>query len=234
MTLPALVLAALQVPVRILFIGNSLTYVNDVPGIVEAFARAQGVGAVCRSVAAGGFSLEDHWNQGDAQKAIAAEKWSYVVLQQGPSALPESRDLLRRDARRFAPLIRKAGARPALYMVWPSVSRHRDFGGVSDSYRIAARDVDGILLPAGDAWRLVESTEPKIELYSADGLHPSPAGSYLAAAVIYAGLFQKPPEGLPARVTTAGGRTIALEPGQARALQEAAALALSRQEVPAR
>jgi hypothetical protein len=234
MTLPALVLAALQVPVRILFIGNSLTYVNDVPGIVEAFARARGRAAVCRSVTAGGFSLEDHWNQGDAQKALAAQMWDYVVLQQGPSALPESREILIRDARRFAPLIRKAGARPALYMVWPSVTRHRDFGGVSDSYRQAARDIDGILLPAGDAWRMVETDAPKLQLYSADGLHPTPAGSYLAALVIYAGLFEKSPEGLPARVTLAVGGAISVEPGEARSLQEAAARAVGRREVPAR
>ena len=234
MTLAVLVFAALQVPVRILFIGNSLTYVNDVPGIVETFARARGAAAVCRSVVAGGFSLEDHWNQGGARKALAAEKWDYVVLQQGPSALPESRQILIRDARRFAPLIRKAGAWPALYMVWPSVSRHGDFGGVSDSYRLAARDIDAILLPAGDAWRIVETDAPKLRLYSPDGLHPTPAGSYLAALVIYAGLFGRSPEGLPARVTLAAESTISLEPDQAKALQEAAARALGRREVPAR
>ena len=209
---------------RILFIGNSLTYVNDVPGIVAAFAGAAGLPPpICRSVVAGGFSLEDHWNQGAAQKALEEEKWDFVVLQQGPSASPEGRGLLIRYARRFAPLIRRAGATPALYMVWPSSARRRDFGGVSDSYRLAARDVGALLLPAGDAWRIAEDqiAEKKLRdlpLYSADGLHPTAAGSYLAAAVIYGGLFHRSPLGLPAQ---------GLSPSHAELLQDAARRALA-------
>src|SRR5262249_58948959 len=109
-------------------------------------------------------------------------------------------------------LIRRAGARPALFMVWPSVSRHRDFGGVSDSYRLAAKDIGAILLPAGDAWRIVEKKAPSIKLYSGDGLHPTAAGSYLVAAVIYAGLFGRDPAGLPAPVTPPSGPALHLPP----------------------
>jgi len=214
-------------PVRVLFIGNSLTYVHDVPGIVAAFAAAAGMPPpVCRSVVSGGFSLEDHWDKGAAQKTLEEEKWDFVVLQQGPSASPEGRDLLIRYARRFEPLIRRAGAKPALYMVWPSVSRRRDFGGVSDSYRLAARDVGGALLPAGEAWLIAEKVRPGLRLYSEDGLHPTAAGSYLAAAVIYAGLTGKSPLGLPAGVATASGESIQLEEADAKALQEASARAV--------
>ena len=214
-------------PARILFIGNSLTYVHDVPGIVAAFAAAAGMPPpVCRSVVSGGFSLEDHWDKGAAQKTLEEEKWDFVVLQQGPSASPEGRDLLIRYARRFEPLIRRAGAKPALYMVWPSVSRRRDFGGVSDSYRLAARDVGGALLPAGEAWLIAEKVRPGLRLYSEDGLHPTAAGSYLAAAVIYAGLTGKSPLGLPAGVATASGESIQLEEADAKALQEASARAV--------
>ena len=203
-------------PLRILFIGNSLTYVNDVPGIVAAFAESSGLPApVCRSVVAGGFSLEDHWEKGAAQKALAEDRWDFVVLQQGPSASPEGRGLLIRYARRFDPLIRRAGARPALFMVWPSVERRRDFGSVADSYRLAAADIGAVLLPAGDAWRLAEKKAPGVKLYSADGLHPTAAGSYLAAAVIFAGLFDRdPPSGAVLDLD--------LPPSQAAALREAA------------
>ena len=92
---------------------------------------------------ANNFSLEDHWNQGNARAAIAKGGWSVVVLQQGPSALPESRVLLRDYSKRFAAEARKAGARTALYMVWPSKARARDFDDVSESYALAARDVAG-------------------------------------------------------------------------------------------
>ncbi len=72
------------------------------------------------AITANNFSLEDHWNQGNARAAVAKGSWSFVVLQQGPSALPESSVLLREYARRFAGEARKTGARTALYMVWPA------------------------------------------------------------------------------------------------------------------
>src|SRR6266849_10366961 len=88
--------------VRVLFIGNSLTTVNDVPGLVGQLAAGSDRTFQYRTVAFDGYSLEDHWNRGDARRAIAEGGWSIVVLQQGPSALPESRVLLVDYAKRFA------------------------------------------------------------------------------------------------------------------------------------
>jgi hypothetical protein len=191
--------AASAEPLRVLFIGNSLTAWNDLPNLFASLAQAGGhERPVARTIAVGGFSLEDHWNQGDAQKAIATSGWDFVVLQQGPSALIESRRLLVDYTRRFAEIARASGATPALYMVWPSTSRASDFPGVSTSYGAAARAVDGRLLPAGDAWRHVLRKHRDIALYSDDGLHPTFAGSYLAALVIYRELYAAPVAGLPA------------------------------------
>jgi hypothetical protein len=89
---------------------------------------------VVASVAFGGYSLEDHWNRGDAQRAIARARWDLVVLQQGPSALAESRALLVEYATRFAGEIRKIGGRPAMYMVWPPMSREAEWSAVSASW----------------------------------------------------------------------------------------------------
>jgi hypothetical protein len=186
-------------PLRVLFIGNSLTAANDLPNIFATLATSGGYERpVTRMIAVGGFSLEDHWNRGDAQKAITEGKWDVVVLQQGPSALIESRQLLIAYARRFADAIRAAGARAALYMVWPSTQRQFDFAGVSNSYSAAARAVNGMLLPAGDAWRKVLREHRDIRLYSEDGLHPTFAGSYLAAVVIYRRLYDAAILDLPA------------------------------------
>ena len=178
-------------PTRILFIGNSLTYSNDLPGMVCALARAASRNAVCESVAKPDYSLEDHWNERDARRAIA-RGWDVVVLQQGPSALSESRVLLVDYTKRFDAEIRKAGARTALYMVWPSRQRRGDFAGVSQSYRAAAKAVGGLLLPAGDAWRSAWSIDDRLALYSPDGLHPTAAGTLLAALVTYQQIFNAP------------------------------------------
>lgn len=186
-------------PLRVLFIGNSLTAWNDIPGLFASLAQAGGhERPETRTIAVGGFSLEDHWHQGAAQAAIAEGHWDFVVLQQGPSAMAESRRLLVDYTRRFGEAARKAGATPALYMVWPSANRGADFPGVSKSYDAAARAVNGRLLPAGDAWRTILRQHKDIALYSADGLHPTPAGSYLAALVIYRGLYDAGVGELPA------------------------------------
>lgn len=211
---------------RILFIGNSLTYFHDLPAIVEALSGAAGgVRLECRAVTAGGFSLEDHWDRSDARAQIARGGWDFVVLQQGSSALAAGRESLLKDARRFAPLIRQAGATPALYAVWPSAARRSDFDAVAASYAEAAKEIGGVLLPAGTAWQLAWKRDRGLALYGEDGLHPSLAGSYLAALVIYQGLSGGSPIGLPAVLTMRGGARVELPAAQAKLLQEAAAAA---------
>ncbi|HWI20602.1 MAG TPA: hypothetical protein VNT81_22760 [Vicinamibacterales bacterium] len=192
-----LALGAIQPqPVRLLFIGNSLTYANDLPAMVCALARAAGKRAVCESVAKPDYGLEEHWNERAVQRVIA-RGWDVVILQQGPSALPESRRLLIQYTKRFDEEIRKAGARTALYMVWPSRARRGDFPGVSQSYSAAAASVSGLLLPAGDAWRAAFAENSALPLYGPDGFHPSPAGTYLAALVAYQQVFGEAPPVVP-------------------------------------
>jgi hypothetical protein len=208
---------------RILFIGNSLTYANDLPATVQHLGQSDPNRAVVvSSVAVGGFSLEDHWSRSDAQQAIASARWDLVVLQQGPSALPESRALLIDYATRFAGEIRKVGGRPAMYMVWPGLDREAEWGAVSASYAAAAEAVDGLLFPAGEALRAVRAAAPSIPLFEADGFHPSMAGTYGAALVIYARAAGVSPVGLTAR---AGGST--LPPGYVTALEAGAAQAIA-------
>lgn len=210
---------------RVLFIGNSLTYFNGLPAMLEALARAGGQPALSwRGVLVPGASLEDQWRAGEARRAIGRGKWDFVVLQQGPSASPEGRTMLLGYADRFAREIRAAGARPAIYMVWPSSNRTSDFDDVSQSYRLAARQVDGLLFPVGEAWRLAGKRDAKLALYSPDGLHPTPAGSYLAALVMYERLYGRSPVGLPGKLSLkeGAGTAVDLTDAETNVLQEAA------------
>lgn len=144
----------------ILFIGNRLTYTNDLPGMVERMGVAvEGKAPIVSSVSAGDFSLEDHWNRGDAQTAIRGGKWDLVVLQQGPSALSESRVLLVEYARKFGEEIRRVGGRSAMYLVWPPTSRVAEWAAVSESYATATREVGGVLFPVGEAFRAARRSE---------------------------------------------------------------------------
>jgi hypothetical protein len=212
-----------ELTLRILFIGNSLTYANDLPAAVQHLGQSDPKRAVVvSSVTEGGFSLEDHWNRGDAQRAIASARWDLVVLQQGPSALPESRVNLIDYATRFAGEVRKVGGSPAMYMVWPGLDREAEWSAVSASYAAAAEAVNGLLLPAGEALRAVRASAPGISLFEADGFHPSVAGTYGVALVIYARAAGVSPVGLTAR---AGGSS--LPPGYVTALEAGAAQAIA-------
>jgi hypothetical protein len=208
---------------RVLFIGNSLTYSNDLHLMVQALSRAAGQEMYVESITYGGFNFEDHWNEGTGLQALARMKWDFVVMQQGPSSLIENREDMRKWIKRWAPKIRKAGARPALYMGWPELERISYFDAVRESYSLAASDVKGVFIPAGEAWRAAWRRDPKAPLYSYDNFHPSTAGTYTAALSIYGMLTRKSPQGLPARLGLANGSTVDIPQALAATLQEGAA-----------
>jgi hypothetical protein len=189
---------ATREPLRVLFVGNSLTATNDLPAIVAALGRAsKRVPIEYATVAPGGVNLEDHWNFTGARDALLARPWDVVVLQQGPSSLPESQADLKKWAVRWADLAREHGIRTALLTVWPEEARSYAFPAVVQSYRAASAAADGTLLPAGAAWLAAWRRAPRLALYGPDDFHPSVLGSTLAALVVYARLTGTPPSAVP-------------------------------------
>ena len=194
--------AALAGDVR--FIGNSLTESNDLPGMVQALAESAGIpGLWTAAIVAGGAALEDHWRSPLTLQTIAQGNWRFVVLQQGPSSLPESRANLREWTARFAERIRAAGGEPR---------RRR--------------------LPAGSAWLRAWDLDPAVQLYGPDRFHPSLEGSYLAALVIYGGLSGRSPVGLPASFRLPSGLVRHIPAATAAILQQAAEQALAARSTP--
>lgn len=215
---------------QILFIGNSLTYFNYLPDVVRALADSAGAPApAVEQVAKPGYSLDDHQVDGHAARAIRGACWDVVVLQQGPSSQADSRAQLLAAVQRLAPLIRQQGATPALFSVWPAADRRGDFPRAIESYHLAAQAVDGVMLPAASAWLQAWERDPGLELY-ADGLHPTRAGTYLAAMVIVARLYGIDPGVMPSRVAfqPEGGSRVEMrfDAGTAALLREAARGAL--------
>lgn len=214
--------------VRILFVGNSLTAANNLPGLVATIALSAGHSVAVHGFVGPNFSLEEHWRSGVADQ-IGRLRPDIVVLQQGPSSLRESRSHLLAWTDSFAPVVRAAGGRPALLMVWPESSRSSAFDDVRANYLAAAHRSGGIFLPAGEAWRLLLADEggPKAEVttpYGPDGFHPSYEGSVLAAYVVVRAIFGAPVTGLPAMMDPQDGRhpRITLDPGVAALLQRLA------------
>lgn len=208
----------------LLFIGNSHTYVYDVPAMVEQLAAMAGDRTIrTHRIAEANFALEDHWNIGVAREALERYGWNYVIMQQGPSSLPANQEHLRYWTTQFAPYVRGAGAVPVLYQVWPASDRRQDAPNVLLSYRNAAAAVEGILAPAGDAFSAALEVSPLSGVYAQDGFHASQRGAYLAALSIVSRLLDIDPRTLPARIP--GGN---VDEAVVRQLQDAAAVALAR------
>jgi len=207
---------------RILFVGNSLTYVNDLPGMVKALADSAGItGVQTAQIAKPDYALEDHWNDGQAGNVIGRGGWHLVVMQQGPSAVLANRANLRQWAATFADLIKSKAGAPAMYQVWPAQVNFSDFDASAESYRLAAQDINGLFLAAGNAWRAAWANDAGLPLYGPDGLHPSVTGTYLAALTIFGGVFHRSVIGSPRGLRVPAG-SIQLDAAQALLLQQAA------------
>jgi hypothetical protein len=209
-------------PYRVLFIGNSLTYFNDLPGTVARLASSVNETIHVSEVARPNFALIDHVDgKSNAVEVIQGAAWDYVVLQQGPSSLDLSRDTLVLAARLLDPYIKAAGGRSALLMVWPESARFEFFDDVRASYQLAAQEVAGLFLPAGEAWLGAWALDPQLQLYGPDGYHPSELGTYLAALVVFEGITGLDARSLPAEAVV-GGRRLSLPQSRVRLLQRAA------------
>jgi hypothetical protein len=180
-----------NVDIKVLFVGNSLTYTNDLPAIIKELGSQDGVAITYSELLFPNYSFEDHWNDGKVQKEIATKKYDYVVAQQGPSALQASQVLLLDYSGRLAELCKTNNAKLALYMVWPSADRGFDLDNVIFSYSQAAVRTGSLLCPVGLGWKYAWEADTKLPLYSMDNFHPSMTGSVLAALIIYGALKDK-------------------------------------------
>lgn len=210
---------------RVLFIGSSLVDAHDLPRTVAQLAASAGLSACyCVSIAYQDYELDDHYAGGNALLALNGEEWDFVVLQQGPSALPSSRERLLKGASDFARVIEQRGAQTILYLPWPAQDRQFDFPAVIEAYRIAADSIDALLAPAGEAWLLAWQQDATLPFYGPNGYYPSEMGSYLAALVIFQRIYGQSPVGVQAPAIV-NGQVQPWPLAQVTLLQEAAAAA---------
>jgi len=178
---------------RILFIGNSYTSRNDLPGLLRRLAAQAQPPIIIESqaVTAGGASLRRHWNAGIALQALDASQWDWVVLQD-QSTLPVKNAARYYDnVRLFAEPVRATGARLALYLNWPRKSAPQTGDALDTAVQAIGDELAAVVVPVGPAWRIASTQLPALALYERDGSHPTAAGSYLAACVFFSALVGK-------------------------------------------
>ncbi len=236
---PTPAVAAAHAPLRILWIGNSYTYVNDLPRTLTLLALAAGENRVpaITAVLKGGQFLRGHAARRDIAELLS-QSWDYVVLQDQSLAPIQQPDTVLKYGTQLGTMARKAGAKVLLYVTWPRRDTPQTNGAIAATYAKLADALGATLVPVGAAWMAMREESPASELYIDDGSHPSPIGTYLAASVFYRVLYGKPALGLaPQAFTVRGNRYVAdtlpmavtpftLSPAEAAAAQRSAERAM--------
>ncbi|MGH8945836.1 MAG: DUF4886 domain-containing protein, partial [Acidimicrobiia bacterium] len=174
----------------------SYTHSNDLPGMVDQLAAAADRPLQIGVMAPAGWWWRDHAASEKTMEAIADGDWDFVVLQE-QSMVPALSDMARQVSRpaavKLAVAAIEAGARPVLFLTWGHRDGSAEVGhssystmqaAIAKTYSEIGAAVAGEIAPVGMAWWMARDERPDLSLYQDDGIHPSKAGSYLAAAVI--------------------------------------------------
>ncbi len=176
---------------KILFVGNSLTYANGTPLILEEigilFNKEINTKMICKP----NYAIIDHLDEGIVQQEIASKKYDWVIVQQGPSSQELGKKMLIEDAEKLAKLCAKYNTKLGYLMVWPAKRHYYTFDKVMANYTEAATKNKAFLFPVGKYWKQYEKLPNKISLYSNDAFHPSKIGSLLTALTIFKELYPK-------------------------------------------
>lgn len=187
--------------ISVLFIGNSLTYYNDLPKMVAALAKADKQRPMHHErETPGGCTFEKHWTDGKALAKIQSRKWDYVVLQDNSQGPLTKRASMFNHAKKFDAEIKKQGAKTLLYMTWALQNKPEDQAAISKAYLDLSGELKCPVAPVGNAWETALKGDKKPALHTADKKHPTATGTYLAACVIYATIYNRNPEGLPGSI----------------------------------
>lgn len=202
-------------PLRVLFVGNSYTFYNRLPDIVKQMSIDAGQTRPLEvaDVTFGGASLEQHWQLGDVQAALAEKDWDYVVIQDHSMMPVKDPEKTRQYVKLIADAARADGAQPILYLTWARQNNPAMQAQLDTVYTSLAEETRSLLAPVGQAWQRALAETPKPVLFTPDGSHPSYTGSYLAASVFYSLIYGTQPP-LPA-----GTAAPALEQATPGALQ---------------
>lgn len=198
-----------QFSYKVLFLGNSYTYVNNLPQIVHDVALSAGDTLVFDSYTPGGYQLIDHSTDAISQNKIMAGGWDYVVIQ-GQSQEPITfYNQFNSGGGALYNLIKQYNpcAVTMPYMTWgrkngdasncvafPIMCTYQGMDTtIRNRYLNLTASINGEVSPVSVVWNYLRQNNPSIELYQTDESHPSLEGSYAAACCFYATLFKKDP-----------------------------------------
>lgn len=195
--------AQIEIPEKVLFVGNSYTYFWNLPQNVAAMAKEHNIDLTTRQSTVGGSNLGQHWRSErglETVKKIKSKEFDVVVLQDYSRQAVDNPDSLMMYGKKFGNLIKENGARPFLYITWAREWDPYMQKTIKEKYLELAKKINAQVVPVGPAFERARTLRPDIKLYDEDGSHQSTLGTYLAACVFYGVLTNQSPVGLPSRL----------------------------------
>lgn len=179
-------------PLRILFLGNSLTAMSFMPWMVHEFVRASGRPCDMEMLAFPGETLEGHYHTVKTKMAVTSGKWDCIILQEAseirlePKRAAQYAHLLT-EAVKAKDLSRRAES-PTTILFFEAFAdkgqtKHQE--EIRLTSEAICRQTGAKLVPVGELFARNLKEKPALNPYMSDNHHPSASGSYLAACAIY-------------------------------------------------
>ncbi|MCQ2501968.1 MAG: hypothetical protein MJ117_11570 [Lachnospiraceae bacterium] len=169
---------------RILFIGNSHTYFNDLPATVAELAKEDFYDCEVTMIAHGGWYLAQHVQEPETKFNIKHGHYDYIVLQEHAHPFgPEEK--LYDAVWQLDEWIQSAKAKTVIYMTWAKKDEPDMQERMTTAHEQIARETGALLAPVGKEWWKYQKENPTVEFYAPDGQHASEYGSWFAAKYIW-------------------------------------------------
>ena len=171
--------------IKVLFIGNSHTYMNDMPSLFShIYEKSTGHKAESFMLAFSARGLEWHMNEYlPLRYNLLYGKYDYCIIQQAAHPFPPEESTLK-YGKQIIDICSKANTKPVLYMTWAEKIHPENQQKMIDTYTKLSKESGALLAPIGVIWKEVRNKYPNIELYYKDGEHASPYGDLLISAVM--------------------------------------------------
>jgi hypothetical protein len=190
---------------KILFVGNSYTYVNNLPHIVSIISDSNRTKLVTKKSTAGGAKLSEHWfgKKGLKTKEIINSGQFDIVVLQAQSMEPINQpDSFNTYGHLLCEFIKENGAKPYLFLTWARKMDPQYQEDLNEAYLKLSKENDAVIIPVGPAWAIAQRMRPNIELFLPDESHPSTLGTFLTACVFTKTITGEIPNKLPSYLIT--------------------------------
>jgi hypothetical protein len=170
--------------VRVLFVGNSYVYYNNLAQMIGLITDSMDTKIICKKSTIGAATLEQHWNGSRGLKSkqiIASNKFNIVVIQDNSMWPLEHKDSLLFFGHLFCDYIKANGAKPYLYNTWAREKTPETQTKINEVYSELAKAENAAVVPVGASWALARQSMPNMNLFHPDGSHPSALGTFLIA-----------------------------------------------------